>query len=260
MKMLLNILMLLALFVLAGMLMLFLFQNSLLYPAPKFKPDLRLPDHVTEVDFKLSEGFLLLPKLNNDSPVPLMIFTHGNGELASYWLNEFDPLLDGGIAVLIMEYPGYASSKEKPSLATINQTMLEAFDFAANQAMIDETKIFAYGRSIGGGAAALLAERRPLAALCFESTFSSLPQLVSEKGLPSFLLRDRYNNEAIIKQLDIPIFIYHGTEDEIIPYSHAESLNEAGNNVTLITERCGHNNCPRKWRELIAFLQQNGAI
>ncbi|MCK6264585.1 alpha/beta hydrolase [Vibrio sp. ZSDE26] len=257
MKMALNILLISFFGLAAGLLSLYFFQDKLIYPEPKPPLEVSLPEHASLVNLGLSDGFLLMPKLRESQQVPLMIFTHGNAELASHWLNSFNTIIENNIAVLIVEYPGYGGSVEKTNFRTINRTMLNAFDLVSNLPEIDKNKIIAYGRSIGGGAAALLAKQRPLSALCLESTFSSLPKLVSDKGLPGFLVSDRYDNEEIIKQLDIPIFIYHGVNDAIIPISHAESLVNSSENITFYTENCGHNNCPRKWDELLAFLKLN---
>lgn len=257
MKTLINILILFSFVIVLVLLTLYIFQNKLIYPSPKPQLNILLPEHASEVNLGMSKSYLLMPKSTESQSIPLMIFTHGNAELASYWLNDFKPLIENNIAVLIVEFPGYGGSMVKTNLHTINETMLNAFDFVSKLPEINKNKIFAYGRSIGGGAAALLAKQRPLSALCLESTFSSLPKLVSEKGMPSFLLADRYDNEDIIKKLDIPIFLYHGVNDKIIPIEHTKSLANAGKHVTFYTENCGHNNCPRKWNELLYFLKLN---
>lgn len=199
MKTLSNIIILLFMLIVSGLLALYLFQSKLIYPAPETPLNVLLPDNVSKVDLELSDGFLLMPKLSGNELLPLMIFSHGNGELASSLIDDFKLLLESNIAVLIVEYPGYGGSTIKTDINSINETMLKAFDVASKLPQIDKNKIFAYGRSIGGGAAALLAKQRPLTALCLESTFSSFPKLVSEKGFPSFLVRDRYENEDIIK-------------------------------------------------------------
>ncbi|WP_395338540.1 alpha/beta hydrolase [Ningiella sp. W23] len=239
---------------------LYIFQQKLLYPAPAFPVTKALPPNTSKIDLKLSYAYLLRPSgaLAHEKDVahPLIIFTHGNGELADFWLNQFDLVLASGIAVLLVEYTCYGDAKGSPNIKSITDTVVEAYDKVVELPFIDESFIIPYGRSIGGGAAAILAFNRPVAALGLESTFSSLPKLVSEKSIPSILLKDRYNNEAIVQSLDIPIFIYHGTKDTLIPFSHAQTLNAASKHATFISERCGHNDCPAKWRELIEFLRQ----
>lgn len=257
MKSVINIIMLLSVCLLLALCALYIFQHKFIYPAPKPSVTLSLSEQVSKIDLGLSHGFLIMPKLTQQKRIPLMIFTHGNAELASDWLNEFELLTDNNIAVFVVEFPGYGGSTAKPNIDNINDTILKAYDFVVTIPEIDDKGIFAYGRSIGGGAAALLAKQRPLVALALESTFSSFPKLISEKGLPSFLITDRYENEEVIKELDIPLFLYHGKYDNLIPFSHAKSLLNAGKNVTFYSENCGHNDCPRKWKELLAFLTLN---
>ena len=106
----------------------------------------------------------------------------------------------------------------------------------------------------------MLAKERPLAAIGLESSFTSLAAVVAEKGYPSFLLRDRYDNISILQEVEVPVFLTHGKNDTIIPVSHSEAMHAALNQSTLITKPCHHNNCPRPWSELIDFLKQHRII
>ena len=92
--------------------------------------------------------------------------------------------------------------------------------------------------------------------LGFESSFSTLTALVREKGYPAFLLKDRYDNLGVVTAGVTPVFVFHGTEDTLIPYHHSEALASAGDHVRLYSARCGHNDCPRPWQHLMEFLEQ----
>ena len=232
---------------------LYVFQNRFIYPSPKLPVLETLPNFITRMDFTESYGYLALPQTGIEK-APLLIFTHGNGEIIDIWVDQLQPLLDAGIAVLLVEFPGYGNARGKTSMGSIHRTVLEAYDQAAALPEIDSTKIVAYGRSIGGGAACLLSQHRKLAAVALESTFSSLQQLILDLKYPSFLLRDRYENENIVKQLDIPVFVFHGTEDQLINFRHGEALAAAAKDSTFVTDTCGHSDCSRKWPELIEFL------
>ncbi len=237
-----------------GLLLLYSFQGKLLYPVPDFPVLRNLPENVVKIDLEISYAYLLTPSVHANQKLPLLIYTHGNGELADMWINRFEHIINNRIAVLIVEYPGYGNAAGETSLKTINATILEAFDKATALPFIDQNQVVAYGRSIGGGAASLLASQRPITALGLESTFSNLARLVSEKGLPSFLFKDRFDNLKIIQSLNIPVFIYHGTADKVIPISHGRTLKSAGKDITYHSAPCGHNDCPDKWPELIDFL------
>jgi hypothetical protein len=185
-----------------------------------------------------------------------MIFAHGNGEAATHWVDAFGDLRDAGLAVLLVEYPGYAGAAGKPNQVSIRETMLAAYDSLASRPGIDAKRIVGYGRSLGGGAVSELARSRPLAAVAYESSFTTLAAVVKEKGFPAFLLRDRFDNEDIALRATTPVFIFHGTEDSVIPFHHARGLAAAGAHVRLHSAKCGHNDCPRPWKQLLEFLSE----
>lgn len=232
-------------------------QSRLLYPAPQIILPPHLPIGAEKVALDAGYGLFIAAKNANPTNGPVIIFTHGNGEAAFQWLPAFEPLQQAGISIFLVEYPGYVGATGTPSLASIKKTVISAYDYVITLPQIDPNQVVAYGRSIGGGAATLLANSRPVAALCLESTFSSLATLVSEKGLPNFLLKDRYDNESVIRTLEISVFLYHGKNDALIPISHSQKLNAAASNATLLTASCGHNDCPRPWGELLIFLTEN---
>ena len=233
---------------------LYLFQRSLLFPMPGENLPNSLPVNVEKIS--LAKGHALFVKSENpgNKKLPVIIYAHGNAEVAHWSIESVSHFTQQGMHVLLLEYPGYAGSPGSPSYRAIEQAALQAFDSIAKREDVDETKFVVYGRSIGGGPACLLAAQRNVAALVLESTFSSLAELVAEKGYPSFLLRDRFDNAAIVKTLSLPIFIYHGTRDTLIPFMHAERLIELAPHAVLNTADCGHNGCPRPWEALDDFL------
>ena len=236
-------------------------QYQILYPEPSQLPYKSLPDFAKKIDFLNSHGYLLIPKYHTQlapsNPVPLVFFIHGNAELADFWLYEFSQLLENNIAVFLFEYPGYGNSHVSTNKTSITESVLDAYDkVLANETIkINSDRIIVYGRSIGGGIASLLAEKKPVSALFLESTFSSLSRLVYEKGWPGFLVKDKFDNLSIIKQLALPIIIFHGNKDKLIPVSHARRLQKAAAEYASIHEdSCGHNDCPRRWDIVAEFM------
>ncbi|MEM9217873.1 MAG: alpha/beta hydrolase [Cyanobacteria bacterium P01_F01_bin.150] len=244
--------------------LLFLLQRRLLYPGPYLPISKRpgpLPDTVEKFEYDQGYGLFINAAAHLQDQRPLLIYVHGNAETALLWSGAFDPIVNAGISVLLLEYPGYAGAKGKPSYQSIKAAVLESYDHIVTRSDVDASAIVAYGRSMGGGAVSLLADHRPLAALCLECTFASLRQLVAEKRIPGFLLRDRYENAKILARLKIPTFIYHGSDDTLIPIRHSHQLKAAAaDNATCVTGSFGHNNCPRPWTEVLAFLEEKTAI
>jgi uncharacterized protein len=202
-----------------------------------------------------TEAILLSPTSRVDAERPLVIYTHGNGELIDLWVDQFAPLRDAGVSVLLVEYPGYGRSTGSPSEASIARTMTAAFDWAVTQPGVDRKHVVGWGRSLGGGAVCALARERPLAALVLESTFTSVRAIAWELfRIPGFLVRDAFDNLEVVRGFDGPILVLHGEGDRSIPVAHARALQAAAKNAVLKTLPCGHNDCDRPWDLLAKFL------
>jgi fermentation-respiration switch protein FrsA (DUF1100 family) len=189
-----------------------------------------------------------------------LLYAHGNGELIDHWLEEWEPLRDAGLAVLLVEYPGYGRSPGRPSVATIGAAMRAAYDWLVRQPGIDAKRVAAHGRSLGGGAVCGLAGSRDVAALVLESTFTSVPDIARGRGFPGFVIVDRFENRPVVERFRGPILILHGESDDVIPVSHARRLHAAAPQSELHTFACGHNDCARPTALLRAFLARHGVI
>jgi fermentation-respiration switch protein FrsA (DUF1100 family) len=211
-----------------------------------------------EIDGARVEAWFL--PANRKTPGPLVIHAHGNGELIDIQTNSVAALRAAGIAVLLVEYPGYGRSGGDPSEASVTDTMVAAYDWAKNDPRVDAARIIGYGRSLGGGAAAQLAARRKLAALVLESTFISIAQMVRDAGVPNWLVVNRFDTGAVLGKYEGPVLILHGTRDGTFPMAQAHALRAASRHADLHLEVCGHNDCPQQWELVLSFLARNGVF
>jgi len=198
--------------------------------------------------------------VTGDKPAPLLIHAHGNGELIDIHTQSVDAARAAGIAVLLVEYPGYGRSSGDPSEETVTATWVAAYDWAKADARVDAARIVGYGRSLGGGAVAQLAAQRPLAALVLESSFTSIGELVRAEGIPGWLVVNEFDTRAVLAKYSGPVLILHGTHDQTFPVEHAHALRAASPHATLHLQACGHNDCPPQWELVLSFLAQNGVI
>ena len=189
-----------------------------------------------------------------------LLYAHGNGELIDHWLEEWEPLRDAGLSVLLVEYPGYGRSPGRPAAASIGATMRAAYDWLVQQPGIDAKRVAAHGRSLGGGAVCALAAAREVAALVLESTFTSVADIARGRGFPGFVIVDRFDSRAVVEHFRGPMLILHGEADGVIPVAHARRLHEAAPQSELHTLACGHNDCPQPGGLLRAFLARSGVI
>jgi len=206
------------------------------------------------------EAWFLRPTMGGTGRAPLLLFTHGNAELIDNFAEQFTVPRAAGYAVLLVEYPGYGRSAGNPSEASIRETILAAYDWARNAPEIDPTRIVPYGRSLGGGAACILATTRPVAALILESSFTSVRALGRALLVPGFLVRDPFDNLVALRSYRGPLLVLHGNRDEVIPVEHGRQLAAAvpGAEFELLT--CGHNDCPRTWETIMPFLSKSFGV
>jgi uncharacterized protein len=264
---------LLAIF-LAYLAVLYVAQRSMLFPIP---PDISAapPAGAEEVRVRFDDGAayaLLLPpdppKLHRSEGgppgqqgnAPLLMFMHGNGELADYWIREFDEPRAWGVAVLLVEYPGYGRAPGAPSEKSITESVRALYDWAQHDPRIDATRIVSYGRSLGGGAAVRLAVDRTVAALILESAFTSVADFAARFLAPSFLIRDRFDSRKTLASYRGPLLMIHGRLDTIVPIAHGRELVALVPGARLEELNCGHNDCPRQWSTIEAFLRDAGVL
>jgi len=244
--------------------LLFLTQRRILFPAPSpagapprpaDSREIRLPGLRGE-----TEAWYLPPLLATTGPAPLLLFAHGNGELIDYWPGEFDQPRRWGMAVLLVEYPGYGRSAGAPSQRSISESFAEAFDRLLQEPGVDPASIIGYGRSLGSGAICQLAAQRELSAMILESPFTAVAPLAARSGVHPWLVRDPFDNLSVIGSYTGPLLLLHGVHDEVIPFVHSEKLHGAAQNSQLMPMPCGHNDCPRPWPQLQKFLIEHGFL
>jgi len=252
--------------------LLFLAQRRLMFPRHLARPPsmgvipasgiekLRVPFSGGDVEAWFLPPGLLQP----GDRAPVVIFAHGNAEVIDYLPEEFEWMRELGMGVLLVEFPGYGRSQGSPSQASITEAFVSGYDMLAQRSDVDKNRIVLMGRSVGGGAVCALAEKRPAAAIVLMSTFTSARVFSTAYFAPGFLVLDPFDNLSAIQHYSNPVLIFHGVNDEIIPFSHARALAGAAPRGNLIDYTCGHNDFPpdqdRFRRDLSKFLIETGIL
>ena len=259
----------LALALLGYLVLIFAVQRRLAFPgafrdSPRATPS--TPAGVTQVWLDASFGRVEAWFFSDGAgiPRPTILFAHGNGELIEDWQSEMSSLVAAGLNALIAEFPGYGHPEGRPSRDTLRETFTLAFDWLAGRDDVDGARIVTFGRSMGGGVACDLAMDRPVRALVLASTFSSAVAIARESLVPGFLVRDRFDNRRAVAGFSGPVLLLHGPADDVIAYSHAETLAASREGLQIIDLGCAHNDCAREWPAIVAsltaFLAGNGLL
>jgi fermentation-respiration switch protein FrsA (DUF1100 family) len=251
--------------VLAYWALLFLAQRWVLFPAPFAAGGVQPGGPGVERTWLerpglRAEAWLLPARRAPSGGAPLLVFAHGNGELIDHWAQELETAREWGLAVLLVEYPGYGRSAGTPSQDSITHALVAAHDWALSRPGVDGRRVVGWGRSLGGGAICALAQERPLAALVLESTFTSVRAMAARFGLPGFLVRDPFDNRSVVSSFGGPLLLLHGERDEMIAPAHARELHAAAPGSELVVMPCGHNDCPRPWEVVGRFLARHDLL
>jgi len=190
----------------------------------------------------------------------VLLYSHGNGEDIGYIRPLMNEFRERGVSVFAYDYPGYGTSTGRPSEESVYAAAEAAFLYLTKAKGYAPGSITLYGRSLGGGPSAWLAERYPVAGLIMDGAFSSTFRVLTRIKLLPF---DKFDNIAILPKLDCPVLLIHGKQDHVIPFEHALK-NEKALRVppeTLWIETAGHNNLietagDNYWKVVLGFIEK----
>lgn len=192
------------------------------------------------------------------------IWFHGNGGNIGHRVDELAMLHHRlGVNLFIFDYQGYGRSQGKPTEPGTYQDARAALEYVSNRPGVDPRKIVYFGRSLGAAVAVELATEKPPAGLILVSPFSSVSDMarLAFPYLPvGWLLKNRYDSMSRIRQIQTPLLIIHGAQDEMVPVEQGRALFEAaGHPKTFrLLPVAGHNDThaaggPGYWDALEEF-------
>ncbi len=176
----------------------------------------------------------------------VLLFCHGNAGNITHRLDTCDAMLETGAAVFVFDYRGYGRSRGRPSEegtyldAQAAHAWLRARGFSPSH-------ILAFGESLGGAVACELVLREPCGGLILQSTFTSIPDIGAElfPWLPvRRLARIRYDTQAKLPRVKVPVLVMHSRADDLVGFAHAEKNFAAANPPKLFCELSGDHNNP----------------
>ncbi len=174
-----------------------------------------------------------------------LLFFHGNAGNISHRLASLKLFHELGLAVLIIDYRGYGRSGGRPSEAGIYRDAEAAWRYLTEQRQIPPRRILLHGRSFGGAVAAYLASQHQALGVVLESTFTSAPDLAAElyPWLPvRWLIRFDYDTRSRLDAIRMPVLVIHSRQDDLVPYSHGQTLHTAARPPKRFLELNGSHN------------------
>ena len=166
---------------------------------------------------------------SNTKDKKLVFYLHGNVGAVSSWANIADLYTDLGYDLFILDYRGYGKSEGKiHSQEQFFVDIQAAYDFMKISKNYREENIVIVGYSIGTASAAMLASKNNPKLLLLQAPYFSLTDMTKRNYpfVPTFLLKYEFHTAKFLSQNKVPTFIFHGTDDGIIPYKSSLLIKE----------------------------------
>jgi pimeloyl-ACP methyl ester carboxylesterase len=157
----------------------------------------------------------------------VVIYFHGNRENINRFAKFSTNFKKLGYEVWMEDYPGYGKSVVNRTEKILYQQSIQLYKMASSKYAKDSIVI--YGKSFGTGIAAYLAAEYDCKQLILETPYYSIPDLLGAYTLIYPIQRmSKYKipTYQYLEDIKVPITIFHGTDDWVIPYSCAEKLKE----------------------------------
>ena len=157
---------------------------------------------------------------------PTLLYFHGNAGGLVNRAGRFARYRAIGYGLLAVSYRGYSGSTGSPSERANFADAILAYE-ALRQRGVAPEDIVVYGESLGSGVAVALAAQREVGAVVLDAPYTSIVDIAAGQYpfLPvRALLTDRYESNALIRQVTAPVLILHGARDRIIPVEMGRDL------------------------------------
>lgn len=172
-----------------------------------------------------------------------LLFSHGNavdlGQMSSFYVGLAARL---GVHIFSYDYSGYGASTGKPTEKNIYADIDAAFQHLRQRYGVSPENIILYGQSIGTVPTIDLAKKYECGAVILHSPLLSGLRVAFPDTKRSWCC-DVFPSIEKVPKVTSPTLVIHGTEDEVIDFSHGLAIYENCPRAVepLWVEGAGHN-------------------
>ena len=230
-KNILQLLIIIALVYLTVVVSIYFYQRSLLYhPNENNYYGDNLTVNVENVKIQTSDNLILNGWFHKKDikNFKTLVFFHGNAGTLDNRIYKLNHFKDIDINFLIIAWRGFSGNEGKPTEKNLYIDGQSAVNWIINKG-VKEEDIILYGESLGTGIASEIAQHKNYAGVILETPFTSMIA-AAKKFYPylpvNLLLKDKYENDKKINNINIPIMVLHGKKDTIVPFSMGKKIFE----------------------------------
>ena len=180
----------------------------------------------------------------------ILIFFHGNSGSIADRADKVRPYLNAGLGVILAGYRGFGGNPGSPTEAGLYKDASSILNYLLDNKIRPEQWVI-YGESLGAGVATEMAYRyslqnTPVGLVILEAPFTSMGDAAAFHYplLPArYLVRDKYSSISKIGNINAPLLIFHGRQDETVPQKLGKELFKAAHEpkLSLWIDEAGHN-------------------
>ena len=212
----------------------YIFQRDLLYhPSENNYSGDKLDVSITKVKVTTQDDIELLSWYHNKDidEYKTILFLHGNAGSLENRIHKINHFKDMNVNFLLVAWRGFSGNKGTPTEKGLYEDAESAVRWLKSKG-VRENNIIVYGESLGTGVATEIAQNKNFAGIILESPFTSMIDAGKDKYpyLPvRLLLKDKYESNKKIKNINSPILIMHGKVDNIVPFHMGKKMYELAN-------------------------------
>jgi len=193
-----------------------------------------------------------------------ILFSHGNAEdlgMIYDWFNDLARVLR--VNIMAYDYSGYGKSSGQPCEEFVYADIEAAYNYLLTVRKIQPEEIVLYGRSLGSGPSCYLASKTAKEGRSVAGVILQSPLLSAFRVAFNFrftMVWDKFPNIDYAPHIGCPVFIVHGTQDEVVPFYHGQdlflSLKQCWRAKPFWVIGAGHNNIEALLRPSGAFVDK----
>jgi len=206
-------------------------QESLIFFPETLPQDFRysFPGRFSEVRVPVQGAEINALHFHADSPKGVILYLHGNAGSLRTWGEIAPDFTRHGWDLFLPDYRGYGKSTGK---IRDDKTLHDdaAALFAHLKGLYPPERIVLYGRSLGTGIAVKLAAGERPRAVILESAYSSFVDVAKfhypylPRWFLNLFMKYTLRTDRWIGAVACPVYLFHGTRDDIIPFASSERL------------------------------------
>ncbi|WP_020538098.1 alpha/beta hydrolase [Lewinella cohaerens] len=160
--------------------------------------------------------------LKQPSTRGVVLYWHGNRGSNRRCLRQAENLAGLGYDVFMPDYRGYG--KSDGHISSEKQLFADAqtvYDWLKQHYREDQIVVLGY--SLGSGVATYLGTTNHPQHLCLVAPYRSMVEMKNLilPVVPSFLVKYPLRNDLRLGNVKVPVTLFHGTQDELIPFEHS---------------------------------------